>query len=222
MNNYCMKCGKQIKPGAKFCPFCGEKIPTNVQQNVQSNRIPNVPPNTTANMASNMMQNKAVHAAKTRPVWIYLIPVAAVLALVIIISLVIGIGRKTASVIGSKGYEKPIEMLEEGIQEDDGQLKAKAFGMEEGAYLPYVSSWHDGSDMRIDIKSAEKIEKDELETELSSYNVQQAEEATDGYIVEVSFVATPEGKDEYEVDAYLMPVIKADGDWIIGYTVIGG
>lgn len=33
---YCKKCGNKLKEDAKFCPRCGEKVPTNVEIDYES------------------------------------------------------------------------------------------------------------------------------------------------------------------------------------------
>ena len=139
---YCRRCGKQIRDGIRFCPFCGTAtgkeinaadVPNNVQE-VQQNNVPNntqiVQQNNIPNNAQPMQQNyeKPKKPKKSRKGLIIGI-VCGVLVLALVgtgIGLfATGFAQKTIATmkaeryVKNEEYEKAIKCYEELLELDD-------------------------------------------------------------------------------------------------------
>ncbi|MBP5683848.1 MAG: hypothetical protein J6X02_01155 [Bacilli bacterium] len=82
MNNYCMKCGGQLKTGMTVCPLCGtpiNSVPTNNQNNNYNN--------------NNNQMNNTVPPKKT-PAWVI---VLIVLGVLFVIGVAVGSDNKTSN-----------------------------------------------------------------------------------------------------------------------------
>lgn len=134
------------------------------------------------------------------------------------------------AVIGVKlfsgtGYQKPIENLEKGLNEQDMDLLAKVFvdgeflsseifGVFEslGGLIEY--------NVELEIESEDKLDRDEIiEVLTEDYDVESvyAQKASAAYILEVEM--TMSMGDYCEEETWDIPVAKIDGKWVIPLDV---
>ena len=151
-------------------------------------------------------------AAKNAFPWKLLALIAVPVVLIILILVLI---------FGGKGYEKPIEKLEKGMNEGNVELVLEAFSPSIASSVSAYFS-DDISDMFPDVEidleiiGKEKLAKGEMQDILTEeYDVSSsvARRVKKAYILEVELSAEDEDFGEPVVEE--IPVVKLDGDWVI-------
>lgn len=227
MAKFCAKCGSELKEGSKFCVKCGAPVQgtpvqgTPVQgmpgqgasmqgmsgQNAQPGGMPGGMPGGYQQGAGGGMA-----AARNTFPWKLLALIAVPVVLIVLILVLI---------FGGKGYEKPIEKLEKGINEGKMELMLEAFSpsiaSSVSSYLPDdVSDMFPDVEIDLEIIGKEKLEKDEIQSILTEeYDVSSsvARRVKKAYILEVELSSEDDELGEPTVEE--IPVVKLDGDWVI-------
>lgn len=228
MAKFCAKCGSELKEGSKFCVRCGAPVQGTPVQGMPGQGAPmqgmsgqgapmqgmpgwNAQP---GGMPGGYQQGagSGMTAAKNAFPWKLLALIAVPVVLIVLILVLI---------FGGKGYEKPIEKLEKGMNEGKIDLVLEAFSpsiaSSVSAYLPDdVSDMFPDVEIDLEIIGKEKLEKDDIQGILTEeYDVSSsvARRVKKAYILEVEMSAEDEEFGEPVVEE--IPVVKLDGDWVI-------
>lgn len=228
MAKFCAKCGSELKEGSKFCVKCGAPVQGAPVQGMPGQGAPmygtpgqGVPmqgmPGQNARpggMPGGYQQGTGggMAAVKNTFPW-KLVALIAVPVVLIVLILVL--------IFGGKGYEKPIEKLEKGINEGKVELVLEAFSpsiaSSLSAYLPDdVSDMFPDVEIDLEIVGKEKLAKSEMQSVLTEeYDVSSsvARRVKKAYILEVEMSSEDDEFGEPVVEE--IPVVKLDGDWVI-------
>lgn len=217
MAKFCAKCGSELKEGTKFCTKCGNPVQENAEMNQQSKERPVMPV-----ITGTVNNGKKLNFKAMKSIAMIAIPV------ILIVAIFLGIS-------GSKGYEKPIKYLEEGVNERDLNTLMKAFPKDLEAVANTLAKGADDlissdfiteslmdnlfdieGEIDLEIIGKEKLDKKEILSVLSDeYDIppMQLKDVKEAYILDVDATIKFEG--EEDSDDMQIPVVKQDGKWII-------
>ncbi len=217
MAKFCAKCGSELKEGTKFCTKCGNPVQENAEMNQQSKERPVMPV-----ITGTVNNGKKLNFKAMKSIAMIAIPV------ILIVAIFLGIS-------GSKGYEKPIKYLEEGVNERDLNTLMKAFSEDLEAVANTLAKGADDlissdfiteslmdnlfdieGEIDLEIIGKEKLDKKEILSVLSDeYDIppMQLKDVKEAYILDVDATIKFEG--EEDSDDMQIPVVKQDGKWII-------